>query len=62
MFPFGSSAGGKVANENPLAHGTNIRGTYNLLEVLRENKKYIKSIIIASSDKAYGNYPKKTSL
>ena len=49
-----------VANENPLSTwDSNIRGTYNLLEVLRENKKYIKSIIIASSDKAYGNYPKK---
>ena len=38
---------------------TNIRGTYTLLEALRENKKKIKSIIIASSDKAYGNYPSK---
>ena len=38
---------------------TNIRGTYTLLETLRENKKKIRSIIIASSDKAYGNYPSK---
>ena len=37
---------------------SNIRGTYNLLEVLRSSKK-IKSIIIASSDKAYGDYPEK---
>ncbi len=36
---------------------TNIRGTYTLLEVIRENKKKIRSIIIASSDKAYGDYP-----
>lgn len=36
---------------------TNVRGTYTLMEVIRENKKKIKSIIIASSDKAYGNYP-----
>ena len=36
---------------------TNIRGTYTLLEVIRENKKKIKSIIVASSDKAYGEYP-----
>ena len=34
---------------------SNIRGTYNLLEVLRTSKK-IKSIIVASSDKAYGEY------
>ena len=38
---------------------TNIRGTYTLLEVVRENKNKIKSIIVASSDKAYGKYPKK---
>ena len=35
---------------------TNIRGTYTLLEAIRENNKYVKSIIIASSDKAYGEY------
>ena len=35
---------------------SNIRGTYTLLDSLRENNKYIKSIIIASSDKAYGEY------
>jgi len=39
---------------------TNIRGTYTLLEVLRESNKGVKSIIIASSDKAYGNYPLKS--
>ena len=38
---------------------TNIRGTYTLLETIRESKK-VKSIIIASSDKAYGNYPLKS--
>ncbi len=38
---------------------TNVRGTYTLLETIRENKKKPKSIIIASSDKAYGNYPSK---
>ncbi len=36
---------------------SNIRGTYTLLESIREIKKDIKSIIIASSDKAYGSYP-----
>jgi len=38
---------------------TNIRGTYTLLEIIRESKQKIKSIIIASSDKAYGDYPLK---
>ncbi len=36
---------------------TNIRGTYTLLEAIRESDKKVKSIIVASSDKAYGNYP-----
>ena len=39
---------------------TNIRGTYTLLETIRENKRRIRSIIIASSDKAYGDYPLKS--
>jgi len=34
---------------------SNIRGTYNLLEILRKHK-HIRSIIMASSDKAYGEY------
>ena len=35
---------------------SNVRGTYTLLEIFRENNKYIKSIIVASSDKAYGEH------
>ena len=38
---------------------TNVRGTYTLLEVLRENKNIIKSIVVASTDKVYGEYPIK---
>ncbi len=42
------------AYENPLnVFKTNIMGTVNLLEGVRNNKK-IKGIIVASSDKAYG--------
>lgn len=33
---------------------SNIRGTYNLLEAARLNKSFLKGIVIASSDKAYG--------
>lgn len=33
----------------------NIRGTYNLLEVCRLQSSMVKSIVIASSDKAYGD-------
>ena len=50
-----------VAITNPyLTFETNIRGTYNLLEACRRSKdsgQDIKSIIVASSDKAYGEYP-----
>lgn len=35
---------------------SNIRGTYNLLEAIRTCGKKIKAVIIASSDKAYGEY------
>ena len=50
-----------LAAKNPyLTWETNVRGTYTLLEVIRKNKKKIKSIIIASSDKAYGEYPPKS--
>jgi len=35
---------------------TNVRGTYTLLDALKENGINIKSIIIASSDKAYGEH------
>ncbi|NMA65037.1 MAG: NAD-dependent epimerase/dehydratase family protein [Clostridiaceae bacterium] len=44
-----------VANRNPLAtFETNIRGTWNLLEAARRSP-IIKRIIVASSDKAYGD-------
>lgn len=42
--------------KNPLrAFSVNIKGTWNILEACR-NSKFIKGIIIASSDKAYGNH------
>ena len=36
---------------------TNIRGTYTLLEAIRESSINMSAIVIASSDKAYGEYP-----
>ena len=39
---------------------TNIRGTYTLLESISSSSNQIESIIIASSDKAYGDYPLKS--
>ena len=34
----------------------NIRGTYNLLEACRLHKDLVKTVVIASSDKAYGEH------
>ncbi len=44
----------ETANRNPIStFETNIRGTWSLLEACRRNS-LVKTIIIASSDKAYG--------
>lgn len=44
------------ANRSPLAtFRANIEGTWNVLEAARVHNKRIKRVIIASSDKAYGN-------
>lgn len=56
-----------IANRNPIStFETNIMGTWNLLEACRRSPK-VRQIIIASSDKAYGDqeilpYSEKTSL
>jgi CDP-glucose 4,6-dehydratase len=45
------------AKKNPYyTWQTNIKGTYNLLEAIRLNGKKVRSLIVASSDKAYGEY------
>jgi CDP-glucose 4,6-dehydratase len=47
-----------VANRNPLATlESNIRGTWSVLEAARRSPR-VKQIVIASSDKAYGDHPK----
>ncbi len=44
-----------IANRNPIStFETNIAGTWNLLEACRRSPK-IKQVIVASSDKAYGD-------
>jgi CDP-glucose 4,6-dehydratase len=46
-----------IANKNPLStFESNIAGTWNLLEACRKVKS-IESIVVASSDKAYGDVP-----
>ena len=44
-----------IANRNPVStFSTNIEGTWNLLEACRRSPK-VQSIVVASSDKAYGD-------
>jgi CDP-glucose 4,6-dehydratase len=45
----------QIANRNPLStFESNIRGTWDLLEACRRSPK-VKSVVLASSDKAYGD-------
>ena len=45
-----------TALRNPLeTFEANIRGTYQLLEVCREQRALVKRVLVASSDKAYGD-------
>ncbi|MBI2605101.1 MAG: GDP-mannose 4,6-dehydratase [Deltaproteobacteria bacterium] len=48
-----------TALRNPLAtFEANVRGTYNLLEACRRQASLVKSVVVASSDKAYGESEK----
>jgi len=55
VFHLGAQPIVSVANRSPLpTFETNIRGSYNLLEACRVHKKLVKRVVVASSDKAYG--------
>jgi len=44
-----------TANRSPLStFETNVRGTYNLLEACRIHASMVRGVVVASSDKAYG--------
>jgi CDP-glucose 4,6-dehydratase len=48
-----------VGIANPyLTFETNIRGTYSVLEAVRLCPTTVESVIVASTDKAYGSYPR----
>lgn len=48
-----------VGLANPyLTFETNVRGTYSLLEGIRQCRGTIESVVIASTDKSYGSYPR----
>ncbi len=47
-----------TASRNPLSTWeANVRGTYLLLEACRRNMKKVARVVVASSDKAYGDQP-----
>ena len=57
VFHLGAQTIVGVAHRSPLStFETNIRGTYNLLEACRLHRETIKRVVIASSDKAYGEH------
>lgn len=59
VFHLGAQTIVGTANRNPMStFESNIRGTYNLLEACRRNDKTVDAVIVASSDKAYGDQDK----
>ncbi len=59
VFHLGAQTIVGTAERFPLStFEANIRGTYNLLEACRLHKNLVKGIVVASSDKAYGEHPK----
>lgn len=56
VFHLGAQAIVGTALRNPLpTFEANIRGTYNLLEACRVHGSLVKRVVVASSDKAYGD-------
>jgi CDP-glucose 4,6-dehydratase len=56
VFHLGAQTIVGTALRNPLpTFEANIRGTYNLLDVCRIHRSLVKRVVVASSDKAYGD-------
>ncbi|MHB0913514.1 MAG: GDP-mannose 4,6-dehydratase [Armatimonadota bacterium] len=56
VFHLGAQTIVGTANRSPLpTYEANIRGTYNLLEACRRLGDLVKRVLVASSDKAYGD-------
>lgn len=56
VFHLGAQAIVGVALRSPLlTFESNIRGTYNLLEACRVHRNLVENVVVASSDKAYGD-------
>lgn len=59
IFHLGAQTLVPMANRSPLpTFEANIRGSWNLLEACRLHEKEISAIVVASSDKAYGEQEK----
>lgn len=55
VFHLGAQTLVEIAFRNPLqTFESNVRGTYNLLEACRRQGQMVQRILVASSDKAYG--------
>src|SRR5438045_881286 len=58
VFHLGAQPIVTTALRNPLpTFEANIRGSYNLLDACRVHRGLVRSIVVASSDKAYGDAP-----
>src|SRR5215467_9238076 len=58
VFHLGAQPIVTTALRNPLpTFEANVRGSYNLLEACRVHQSLVNRIVIASSDKAYGDGP-----
>jgi CDP-glucose 4,6-dehydratase len=58
VFHLGAQTIVETANRSPLStFNSNVRGTWNMLEACR-NSKLVDSVVVASSDKAYGSSDK----
>lgn len=58
VFHLGAQTQVMVARRSPLeTFESNIRGTYNLLEACRRHPDLVRAVVVASSDKAYGEQP-----
>jgi CDP-glucose 4,6-dehydratase len=58
IFHLGAQTQVLPSNRSPIStFESNIRGTWNLLEAARLHSKQIHSVVVASSDKAYGALP-----
>ncbi len=58
VFHLGAQTIVGTAGRNPLSTWeANVRGSYNLLEACRRNERKVRRIVVASSDKAYGDQP-----